>query len=162
MGPRASARGNTNPRKGTRPTCDKLQWGRARPHAEIANRRFIDASHVTASMGPRASARGNIVFRDEALDEWALQWGRARPHAEMPKGRERGCKPFGLASMGPRASARGNRALNPARFPRIRFNGAARVRTRKYYLEVGWKVQLYKLQWGRARPHAEMHLSWPE
>ncbi len=133
MGPRASARGNAFIMARVIVPSGMLQWGRARPHAEIiagggfpvaashasmgprasarGNREILAGlrSDLIASMGPRASARGNIVDKEKLAQEFiTLQWGRARPHAE-------------ISQLG----------ISPSRMP--------------------------ALQWGRARPHAEIH-----
>ncbi len=156
MGPRASARGNT-PRESASSPASLLQWGRARPHAEIPILRGELHLVFQASMGPRASARGNVSCGDGhsygiSVLQWGrarphaeinvpvglqtrgftLQWGRARPQAEMRVFQHRRRQPQ-VASMGPRASARGNHARR-----------------------AGGCVRPGRLQWGRARPHAEI------
>ncbi len=132
MGPRASARGNTKVDGKYVKDGYKLQWGRARPHAEIGRRHRARAARDLASMGPRASARGNSTSAMSPTSfEHGLQWGRARPHAEIGGRRARRTGRRG-ASMGPRASARGNWGNLPACDGAGHcFNGAARVRTRK-------------------------------
>ncbi len=85
----------------------ELQWGRARPHAEIQRRRGAAKLGRFASMGPRASARGNREHGAMDYIDKVLQWGRARPHAEIRSGQDR------FADV------------------QSSFNGAARVRTRK-------------------------------
>ncbi len=58
MGPRASARGNELIAFET-DVANQLQWGRARPHAEMVPVFGVGCVQV------------------------GLQWGRARPHAEI-------------------------------------------------------------------------------
>ncbi len=117
------------------PSHLSLQWGRARPHAEIFCPRTLRHRIVRASMGPRASARGNEATVVQARKFFMeLQWGRARPHAEMRRSRSSPADPSG------------------------RFNGAARVRTRKFLGVPPVRRRHRELQWGRARPHAEIGL----
>src|SRR5260370_39057899 len=84
MGPRASAGGNINS-----PTCvlrgNRLQWGHARPRVETHNGRGYRGTGV-ASMGPRASARGNgeLITLDPVTAS-SLQWGHARPRVETTR-----------------------------------------------------------------------------
>ncbi len=155
MGPRASARGN---RKTRRPSAASspcfngaarvrtrkssslildiassglLQWGRARPHAEISPKVCTPSRALSASMGPRASARGNSRITARPPREPLLQWGRARPHAEIGK-------PWDTTPATP-----------PLQWGRAR-----------PHAEIGSVNRLGRhdtlLQWGRARPHAEM------
>src|SRR5579885_525660 len=64
----------------------------------------------TASMGPRARARGNARSISRSMWRGWLQWGRERALAEMsPAAGQR--LPAIFASMGPRARARGNRPI---------------------------------------------------
>ncbi len=158
----------------------KLQWGRARPHAEMAAGGTDDAEGEGASMGPRASARGNQTYgRGIPIFGKASMGPRASARGNLAAGPARGA--IRLASMGPRASARGNACPTMRPYGRgHRFNGAARVRTRKSHLlgrqslhplaSMGPRASargntagsqstsqaLAKLQWGRARPHAEI------
>ncbi len=157
-----------------------LQWGRARPHAEIRDRGAAPGRGHRASMGPRASARGNRAGICAPTSSGAASMGprasargnhkrnsaggslvgcfngAARVRTRKSRGRA-GCGFRGRASMGPRASARGNDSHQRRRNSRHeRFNGAARVRTRKCGSPSLQMRAANWLQWGRARPHAEM------
>src|SRR5260370_30127293 len=108
MGPRATARGNS--KRGPERRClARVQWGREQllaeiwniPRADTGNAGFNGAASncsrkchrpnrrlglMRASMGPRATARGNAG--DPVLpvaDVW-LQWGREQLLAEINRG----------------------------------------------------------------------------
>src|ERR1017187_8277506 len=85
----------------------KLQWGHERALVEISTPTAIPANSKSASMGPRARARGNTVLSDGFVTLHFASMG--------PRARARGNqKPVlastlqSCASMGPRARARGN------------------------------------------------------
>src|SRR5437867_4260432 len=104
MGPRARARGNAA--IGTIPLPHvRLQWGRERALAEtlqpangphkftscngaasaLSRKRrnwYISTTSYSASMGPRARARGNLATCQRPTQIHKLQWGRERALAE--------------------------------------------------------------------------------
>src|ERR1039457_2656167 len=130
MGPRARARGNPpcylratdhsslqwgheralveiDPGVAVPPPPLGLQWGHERALVEISTPPAIPANSKSASMGPRARARGNTVLSDGFVTLHFASMG--------PRARARGNqKPVlastlqSCASMGPRARARGN------------------------------------------------------
>ncbi len=59
MGPRSCERGNPRKQRTKNEKTKKLQWGRARASAEIAERQAELRDELAASMGPRSCERGN-------------------------------------------------------------------------------------------------------
>ena len=153
-GPRASARGNMRgddagrrarmlqrgrarkywgaPIRKLPPGHSLLQRGRARPRAEMAGELWGLCAAGAASTGPRASARGNRRLI------------RHLPHRK-------------LASTGPRASARGNDIAAPPRRASSLASMGPRASARGNASQPGSADDGgFALQWGRARPRAEM------
>ncbi len=157
MGPRASARGNGSEtyKKLRRPP--QLQWGRARPHAEIGwfYRKWNQVQ--TASMGPRASARGNRIR--SVYSRWGtsrLQWGRARPHAEIAHGSKLAWYSLRELQWG-RARPHAEMRLDQMQEQINSVLQWGRARPHAEMLEPSRMVSpRHLLQWGRARPHAEI------
>src|SRR5260370_1175680 len=69
--------------------------------------RQLDPEQHAASMGPRATARGNHKISYPKERKITLQWGREQLLAETRQGAEQ-IHGITRASMGPRATARGN------------------------------------------------------
>ena len=152
-GPRASARGN-KPGRRTRksnsrlqrgrarpraeiaqPVCRRLQYpwlqrGRARPRAEIARAFGFDRTASCFNGAARVRARKLRMAALSRRESFALQRGRARPRAEI-RARWESEGDRRAASTGPRASARGNPCGASQWGGSASFNGAARVRARK-------------------------------
>src|SRR5260370_11517229 len=130
MGPRATARGNVMPMVSTHGTgmlqwgreqllaemhrappryrpAGSLQWGREQLLAEMPSAVLQSQSGFYASMGPRATARGNVTCGDENIRKLDASMGpRATARGNRPRsGRDTRAS---RASMGPRATARGN------------------------------------------------------
>ena len=106
MGPRALARGNFAAGR-LSVAGGRLQWGRGLSPAEICAPVRGNACVMSASMGPRALARGN---RNESRDPHGKSFASMGPRA-LARGNQVLCNDKrwqGLASMGPRALARGN------------------------------------------------------
>ena len=110
--------------------------GHARPRVETGCRSFSPSPLWIASIGPRASARGNAApfLRAVACDlldrfNWATRVRAWKPSWAIPRALRANC-----ASIGPRASARGNRSRHSCSRDRsYRFNWATRVRAWKRF-----------------------------
>src|SRR5579885_612949 len=87
----------------------------------------------TASMGPRARARGNARSISRSMWRGWLQWGRERALAEI-----------GQSSSTFRTAAHSG------------FNGAASARSRKSASQILLNQRIVMLQWGRERALAEI------
>ncbi len=181
MGPRASARGNHVRHDRLHPHVSASMGPRASARGNLQTRLDAAAFADTASMGPRASARGNRSLRGRKPGRKNGFNGAARVRTRKCDRRGRPRRPrtrfngaarvrtrkfeayavanlvAKMASMGPRASARGNDAPSARSSAGLqRFNGAARVRTRKWSSNGASRSLHQLLQWGRARPHAEI------